>query len=175
MEIQSRKSPSCNCADALSKTPLNNSFYQYIELADVGLNGVIDGVETICGFDLPTRAVELSLMQRACPAYISKVDSDEAVRVGNEAVKAALAGKTGNMVILKRLSDKPYKIAYELAPLDSIANEVSQIPQDMMFDKTRMSQKFRDYLAPLIVGEAPVKYENGIALTPKLKRILFTR
>ena len=122
-------------------------------------------------FDLPTRAVELSLMQRACPAYISKVDSDEAVRVGNEAVKAALAGKTGNMVILKRVSDKPYEIKYELAPLDSIANEVSQIPQDMMCDKTKMSQKFRDYLAPLIVGEAPVKYENGIALTPKLKRI----
>ena len=76
-----------------------------------------------------------------------------------------------NMIILKRVSSKPYQISYELAPLDSIANEVSQIPQDMMFDKTRMSDKFREYLAPLIVGEAPVKYENGIALTPKLKRI----
>ena len=45
----------CNIYDK-SFTPLNNSYYQYIELADVGLNGVIDGVETICGFDLPTRA-----------------------------------------------------------------------------------------------------------------------
>lgn len=45
----------CNIYDK-SFTPLNNSYYQYIELADVGLNGVIDGVETICGLDLPTRA-----------------------------------------------------------------------------------------------------------------------
>lgn len=45
----------CNIYDK-SFTPFNNTYYQYIELADVGLNGVIDGVETICGFDLPTRA-----------------------------------------------------------------------------------------------------------------------
>lgn len=45
----------CNIYDK-NYAPFSNSEYQYIELADVGLNGEIDGVESICGFDLPTRA-----------------------------------------------------------------------------------------------------------------------
>jgi 6-phosphofructokinase 1 len=48
---------------------------------------------------LPTRAIEFSLLQRACPVFISKVDREEAIQTGTLAVQAALEGHTGEMII----------------------------------------------------------------------------
>lgn len=122
--------------------------------------------------DLPTRAVEFSLTQRACPYALSKVDREEAIRTGEAAVKAALAGETGKMVIFKRVSQKPYKIELELADVSLVANAESVIKPSMMVDDTRMSQEFRDYIAPLIVGECELVYKNGIAIMANFKKVL---
>ena len=122
--------------------------------------------------DLPTRAVELSLTQRACPLAISLVDREEAIRTGEAAVQAALAGRTGQMVVFKRVSQKPYKIEMELVDVSEVANAESIIRPSMMVDRTRMSQEFRDYVSPLIVGEAPVTYKNGIAVMANWKKVL---
>ena len=121
--------------------------------------------------NLPTRAVELSLTQRACPVYISKVDREEAIETGKIAVKSALKGETGKMIIFKRVSQNPYKIEYQLADLSLVANAVSLVPQSMMKDVTRMDDSFRDYVRPLINGEVTLKCENGIALVTNFKRI----
>lgn len=121
--------------------------------------------------NLPTRSVELSIPQRADTAYISKVDQDEAIETGALAVRSALKGETGKMIIFKRLSSKPYKIAMELADVSKIANEVSMIPHNMIQDKTRMSDEFREYLRPLIKGEIKIKFEDGIAVLAELKKV----
>ena len=121
--------------------------------------------------DLPTRAVELSLTQRACPLAISKVDREEAIRTGETAVKAALDGVTGKMVIFKRVSQNPYKIDLELADLSLVANAESVIKPSMMVDHTKMSQEFRDYVAPLIVGEVELKTKDGIVTMAEWKKV----
>ena len=122
--------------------------------------------------DLPTRAVEFSLTQRACPLAISKVDREEAIRTGERAVLAALDGVTGKMVIFKRVSQKPYKIELELADLSLVANAESVIKPSMMVDNTRMSQEFRDYVAPLIEGEVELKTKDGIVTMANWKKVL---
>lgn len=121
--------------------------------------------------DLPTRAVEFSLVQRAFPAFISLTDRNEAIKTGELAVKAALEGKTGNMIIYKRVSSKPYQIEYQLCDLGKIANEESVITKELMCDKTRFSEKFREYLRPLIEGEVSLKCKNGVALVSEFKYI----
>ncbi len=121
--------------------------------------------------NLPTRAVELSLTQRACPVYVSKVDQEEAIKTGELAVQAALRGETGKMIIFKRTSSHPYHIDFELADLSLVANAVSLIPQSMMKDDTEMDESFREYIRPLIHGEVEVKFKDGIALVPNFKRI----
>ena len=121
---------------------------------------------------LPTRAVEFSLTQRACPYAISKVDREEAIETGRRAVKAALAGETGKMIIFKRVSQSPYKIEYQLADVSLVANAESVIKPSMMVDNTRMSQEFKDYIAPLIEGEVELKTKNGIVLMADWKKVL---
>jgi len=113
--------------------------------------------------NIPTRAIEFSLLQRAAPNFISKVDTEEAVKTGETAVRAALAGNTGKMVTFKRVSQNPYKIDFELADLSNVANAEACVPAEFMAGKTRMSDKFREYLRPLIQGETEVKFKDGIA------------
>ena len=122
--------------------------------------------------DLPTRAVEFSLTQRACPYCISRVDREEAIRTGEEAVKAALRGVSGQMVIFDRVSQNPYRIEYKLADVSLVANAESFIKPSMIVDHTRMSQEFRDYVAPLLEGEVELITKNGIATMANFKKVL---
>ena len=121
--------------------------------------------------DLPTRAVEFSLTQRACPQLISKVDRDEAILTGQKAVQAALEGVTGKMLVFRRVSQNPYKINIELADVEAVANAESVIKKSMMVNNTHMSQKFKDYLLPLLEGEVVLETENGIAKMAKFKKV----
>ncbi|MCQ2800990.1 MAG: 6-phosphofructokinase [Bacilli bacterium] len=121
--------------------------------------------------DLPTRAVEFSIVQRAFPACVSLTDRKEAIKTGEKAVQAALKGRTGKMVIFERVSQNPYKIKYKLAPLSKVANAVSHVKPEMIIDATRMSDSFRDYLRPLVQGEVKLIYKDGIAPVSNFKRI----
>lgn len=121
--------------------------------------------------NLPTRAVEFSLVQRAFPAYVSQVDREEAIKTGTLAVQAALDGVTGKMIIFKRVSQNPYKIDFQLADLSLVANAESVIPPSMMHDVHRMDESFREYIRPLIAGEVSLQYDNGVEKMALLKRI----
>ena len=121
--------------------------------------------------DIGTRAVEFSIIQRAFPQYVSLVDRKEAIETGKRAVKAALKGRTGKMIIFERVSQNPYKIKYKLAPLSKVANAVSHVKPEMIVDATRMSDSFRDYLRPLVQGEVKLVYKDGIAPVSNFKRI----
>ena len=122
--------------------------------------------------DIPTRVVELSLTQRACPFAITTIDRKEAIKTGEKAVKAALSGKTGKMVVFERVSQNPYRIKYKLVPVSRVANAESVITPDMIIDNTRMTEKFKDYIKPLITGEVKLVSENGIAKMAKFKKVL---
>ena len=121
--------------------------------------------------NLPTRAVEFSLVQRAFPGCISLVDRNEAIQTGELAVKSALEGKTGNMIIFKRVSSNPYKIELQLCDLSKVANAESKITPSMMVDETRMSDEYRNYLRPLVEGEVTLKCKDGVALMANFKKV----
>ncbi|MCR5349108.1 MAG: 6-phosphofructokinase [Bacilli bacterium] len=120
---------------------------------------------------LKSRVVELSLVQRANPFLLSRNDRDEAIEVGELAVSSALRGETGKMIVMKRVCNKPYIGRFELVPLDLVANAEQTIPPEYMYDKTRMSDKFREYLHPLIEGNIHLKYRGGIVLLTNFKKI----
>ena len=122
---------------------------------------------------IKTRVVELSLTQRANPFLLSRNDRDEAVEVGQLAVTSALAGETGKMIVMKRVSNEPYIARFELVGLDEVANAEQVVPEYMMYDKTRMSDAFREYLRPLIQGPVHLAFKDGIVeLTNFKKRIV---
>lgn len=121
--------------------------------------------------DLPTRAIELSLPQRAYSFLTSKVDQEEAIQCGTIAVQEALKGTTAHMIAIKRVSNNPYKVRYEAVDIRKIANVESKVPTSMMIDNTHMAISFKEYCLPLIQGEISVIYENGVIKAAQLKKV----
>ena len=121
--------------------------------------------------NLPIRAIELSLPQRAYSFLTSKVDSDEAVMCGKLAVQNAVNGMTAHMIAIKRVSNNPYQVKYEPVEISKIANVEQKVPASMMKDLSHMAPSFREYLLPLIQGEIKVEMENGIIKSTVLKKI----
>ena len=102
-------------------------------------------------------------LQRCAAHLASKTDLDEAFTLGQKAVALSEEGVTASMVTMRRISDAPYEIAYEHAEIRHIANEAKSIPREWINDAGNdVTQPLIDYLSPLILGEVPVKYENGI-------------
>lgn len=121
--------------------------------------------------DLPTRSIELSLPQRAYSFLTSKVDQDETIMCGRLAVQKALEGMSGHMIAIKRVSSKPYQVRFEPVDITKIANVERRVPTSMMVDDTRMADSFKEYCLPLIQGEIPVEYENGVIKSAVLKKV----
>ena len=112
-------------------------------------------------------------LQRSARHISSKTDLDQAYAVGKKAVEFALAGKNAVMPVIKRLSNKPYKWKIESAPLNKVANVEKTLPKGYISkDGFTISSKGIDYLTPLIQGEPPLEFKNGIPVVAKLKNIL---
>lgn len=117
---------------------------------------------------LDIRWISLSIPTRCSPTLIAGNDQKEAIEVGKEAVKAALAGETWKMVSIRVDSRDPYKVSYPLVDAEKVANGVKPIPPEFLCDHTRMSDAFREYLRPLVAGQTePIKEKDGIALSFK--------
>ncbi len=117
--------------------------------------------------DLKYRIIELSTPQRACSFLRSESDVLEAIKVGEKAVEFALEDNTNIMVGIKRINDKPYIVDYIKIPVGEVANKEKVIPASM-FTKTGMAKSFYDYMYPLIDGEMPVRFQNGVVKTFKI-------
>ena len=112
-------------------------------------------------------------LQRSARHISSKTDLDQAYAVGKKAVEFALAGKNAVMPVIKRLSDKPYKWKIESASLSKVANVEKTLPKGYISkDGFRVTSKGLDYLRPLIQGETPISYKDGIPVVANLKNIL---
>ena len=112
-------------------------------------------------------------LQRSARHISSKTDLDQAYAVGKKAVEFALAGKNAVMPVIKRLSNKPYKWKIESASLSKVANVEKTLPKGYISkDGFRVTSKGLDYLKPLIQGEPPISYKDGIPVVANLKNIL---
>ena len=133
--------------------------------AHAALGGVGKTIEKLISDELgiKTRSIELSTLQRCFSLAGSKVDVEEAFAVGSFAIELAEDGKTAVMAGFKRISDKPYAI--ELAPFDinDVANFEKGIPKDMIAeDGLGVNEKFIAYAKPLIAGELPLIFDEGL-------------
>lgn len=112
-------------------------------------------------FGCKVRAVELNVLQRAAAHLASAADLDEAGRLGECAVQAAGAGRTGVMTTLRRLSDHPYLVDYSWAPLEQVANRERKVPTEWIAPSgCDVTRAMVDYLCPLVRGEVE-RFQSG--------------
>jgi ATP-dependent phosphofructokinase / diphosphate-dependent phosphofructokinase len=109
-------------------------------------------------------------LQRSARHIASKTDVEQAYAVGRAAVEFAIAGRSGVMPAIRRLSDAPYLWDIVEAPLSEVANQEKLLPAEFISaDGFGITEAARRYLAPLIVGEAYPPYKDGLPHYIKLQ------
>jgi 6-phosphofructokinase 1 len=109
-------------------------------------------------------------LQRAARHVASGVDVQQSYRLGQAAVRFALAGKSGIMMAIIRTGDKPYRWRIDGVPLAQVANLEKKMPPGFITpDGFHITAACRQYLAPLIGGEDYPPYRHGLPDYIRLK------
>ncbi len=109
------------------------------------------------------RSVEVNVLQRCAAHMASATDLNESFTLGNKAVSLAGEGITASMVTLERVSNTPYEVRYDHAPIAGIANEAKSIPREWINETGNdITPALYEYLKPLIQGEVSISYKDGI-------------
>ena len=93
--------------------------------------------------------------------------------VGKAAVQYALKGMNAVMPVIVRTSSAPYRWKIEPAPLHKVANHEKTMPAGFIRkDGYGITAKAREYLEPLIRGEAPLPWgRDGLPKYVALKNV----
>ncbi|CAN5381000.1 6-phosphofructokinase [soil metagenome] len=111
-------------------------------------------------------------LQRAARHIASKTDVEQAYALGKAAVEFALAGKNAVMPIIIRKPGKSYRWTIGEIPLAKVANVEKSLPRGYITkDGLHITQRCRDYLSPLILGEDYPPYKNGLPQYVILKNV----
>jgi 6-phosphofructokinase len=111
-------------------------------------------------------------LQRAARHIASKSDVDQAYAMGKAAVEFALKGHNSVMPTIDRVSSAPYKWKVGMAPLSKVANVEKMMPKNFITkDGFGITEKCREYLAPLMKGEDYPPYKNGLPQYVTLKNV----
>ena len=109
------------------------------------------------------RSIELNLLQRCAGHILSKTDIEESGNLGANAVKLAVAGESGLMSSLTRVSDAPYTVEYSGVDIREVANKEKKIPVEWINEAGNgVKEELITYLTPLVQGEVSSIYENGM-------------
>lgn len=112
---------------------------------------------------IPTRAIELSILQRSFAPLISKVDQVEAINCGRTAVRLALNNETCKMVTMMRATKKNYKIKYSCQDIKEIANNIKYLDKCYINrKKNNINKSFLNYIEPLVNGKTKNQSTNGL-------------
>jgi len=102
------------------------------------------------------RADTFGYLQRSFPLVISEVDSKEARKVGQIAVKTAIKDGVSGSIAIKRKKTKKYEVYFERVPLSAVAKETRKMPDKFINDEgNNITSAFIEYARPL-VGTLPV-------------------
>lgn len=134
----------------LSRNFNNNDYFGHLQLGGIALmlSEVVN--KRLC---LPVRGIELNLPQRCAAHIMSRQDRNDALKVGENAVKLALKGYSGYL--------SNYKLN-ELITLSEVATLVKPFPIEWIVGGNDISSEYLNYVLPLIKGEVKQKYEYGI-------------
>ncbi|MFT5572329.1 MAG: 6-phosphofructokinase [Cryomorphaceae bacterium] len=110
-------------------------------------------------------------LQRSARHIASRTDLDQAYALGKAAVEFAVQGKNAVMPTIVRTNNNPYQWEIGHAPLADVANVEVMMPEDYISDDGFfITDKCREYLAPLIQGEDYPSYINGLPAYVVLKK-----
>ncbi|MDB5957002.1 6-phosphofructokinase [Ramlibacter sp.] len=111
-------------------------------------------------------------LQRAARHIASRTDVQQAYEVGAAAVRLALAGHNAVMPTIERVSDAPYQYRIGMAPLSEVANVEKFMPRDFITDDGfGITEACKRYLRPLIQGEDPPQFRDGLPVYATLKNL----
>ncbi|MCH7880736.1 MAG: 6-phosphofructokinase [Proteobacteria bacterium] len=100
-------------------------------------------------------------LQRAARHLASATDLDQAYALGKAGVEMALDGKNAIMPTIERVSNRPYRWEIGSANLSEVANVEKMMPLDFITaDGFGITDRCREYLYPLIQGEAYPQYDE---------------
>jgi 6-phosphofructokinase len=112
-------------------------------------------------------------LQRSARHISSQVDLDHAYAVGKAAVEYASSGENAIMPIIVRKKTKPYSWEIGKVALSKVANIEKKMPRNFISkDGFGVTQSCKNYLSPLIQGEAWAPFEDGVIQTASLKNKL---
>jgi ATP-dependent phosphofructokinase / diphosphate-dependent phosphofructokinase len=100
---------------------------------------------------LRARAEKPGLFGRSCAALVSEVDRDESWRCGEAAVRAALEGRSGEMVAIRRIEGVGYASEMAMTALHSVAGRTRRFPEEWM-ESADVAPAFLEWARP-IAGE----------------------
>lgn len=108
------------------------------------------------------RSVELNILQRCASHIASKTDIDESLMIGEAAVGCAANGVSGKMMCFERAAGE-YSVKPIYNNIEDIANKVKTVPDEFINARGNdVTPACVEYLRPLIAGENPIEYENGL-------------
>ncbi len=97
------------------------------------------------------RCIDLSLMQRCAAHLASPVDLAEAKALGAMSLARALEGVSGEVSVLTRVSDHPYRVEYSTVHATTIANREKAIPREWINARGNfVTDELIRYVEPLI-------------------------
>jgi ATP-dependent phosphofructokinase / diphosphate-dependent phosphofructokinase len=115
-------------------------------------------------------------LQRSARHLAAKTDVLQSYAVGRAAVLLALAGRNAVMPAIVRTSNKPYRWKIAVAPLTDVANVEKKLPRAYITgDGLGITPKARAYLAPLMRGEDPPPFRDGLPQYVRLKNVAVTK
>lgn len=148
----------------------NNDSFGHLQLGGVA-SVLCEHVQKTFGF--PVRAIELNLPQRCAAHLASNTDIEEAFMCGKAGVAYATQNITGQMITIERLETST---RFGYVPLEDVAAKVKEMPKEFINEKgNHITDKYLEYVLPLIQGETKLKYENGLPRFARLKKILVNK
>lgn len=103
-----------------------------------------------------SRSEKPGLLGRASVVLQSPVDRDEAVLVGQEAVRAAIRGESGKMVALVRESTEPYRVSTKLVDVREVMMTERTMPREFINERGNgVTDAFTAWLRPLVGAPIP--------------------
>ena len=108
------------------------------------------------GKKLRVRADTFGYLQRSFAGIVSEVDAAEAREVGRQAVRYSADNKHMELsVVMKRVSNSPYKIELEHTSIKNVAKDTKHLAAEYIENGNNITKAFIDYAKPL-VGKLPV-------------------
>lgn len=102
-------------------------------------------------------------LQRSARHIASKTDVEQAYAMGRAAVELAVQGRNAVMPTIVRKSSRPYRWEVGAVELARVANVEKKLPRNFITPEGfGITARCRTYLEPLIAGEDPPPYRDGL-------------